>query len=331
MNGGVIFGKTTTAEFAVHHLPAEKTRNPENIEHTPGTSSSGSAAAVSAKMVPIALGTQTAASIIRPASYTGTVGFKPSFGLIPRTGILKTADSLDSVGFFSNYIEDCKLIFKTTHIKGKDYPYAQRYLNPEFSLDFNKNKIKIGIISSGLWVFQDYAIEIMDQFHSFIDSLNKDIYEVNEIHIPHSWNNIHNVHQTIYDCSLSYYFKKEFSKSLNKISQDIIGIIERGMLIGKEQYHYALKDQNKHAKEIKHIFSEYDFIATPSTASTAPLIGDNDIPDSNLIWTLAGIPCINLPLFKGANNMPFGLLILANKYKDYELLEYCSHLYKQYA
>ena len=98
-NGSVVIGKTVTAEFAVHEL--NKTKNPFDKNRTPGTSSSGSAVAVATGMVPFALGTQTAASIIRPASFCGVWGFKPSFGLVPRTGILKTTDSLDTVGFLT--------------------------------------------------------------------------------------------------------------------------------------------------------------------------------------------------------------------------------------
>ena len=115
-------GKTVTAEFAVHHL--NKTKNPHSIDKTPGTSSSGSAVAVATGMVPFALGTQTAGSIIRPASFCGVWGMKPSFGLIPRTGSLKTTDSLDTIGFLSSYGTDMREILNLLRVKGPNYPFV---------------------------------------------------------------------------------------------------------------------------------------------------------------------------------------------------------------
>ena len=122
--GGVIFGKTYASEFAVHkHTP---TLHPIDQNLSPGTSSGGSAVAVAKKIVPIAIGSQTAGSIIRPASYCGVFGFKPTFGTIARTGVLKTADTLDTIGFFANNLDDLKLIFNNVRHKGRNYPYIQK-------------------------------------------------------------------------------------------------------------------------------------------------------------------------------------------------------------
>ena len=123
---GVIAGKTVTAEFAVH-APG-KTVNPHAPGYSPGTSSSGSAAAVAAHMVPLALGTQSAGSIIRPASYCGVYGFKPSFGLVPRTGILKTTDTLDTVGVFARVPEDLNLLFEVIRVHGENFPVSHALL-----------------------------------------------------------------------------------------------------------------------------------------------------------------------------------------------------------
>ena len=122
--GGLVPGKTVTAEFAVHTLG--KTINPWAPERTPGTSSSGSAVAVALGMVPAALGTQTAGSIVRPASFCGVWGMKPSFGLIPRTGMLKTTDSLDTVGFFAGHAADLQRLFDGLRVDGRDYPVSHR-------------------------------------------------------------------------------------------------------------------------------------------------------------------------------------------------------------
>src|SRR5918912_700941 len=119
MADAVLIGKTVTAEFAVH-APGP-TLNPHNPEYMPGTSSSGSAAAVAAYMIPLALGTQTAGSTIRPASYCGVYGFKPSFGVLPRTGMLKTTDSLDTIGLFARTIEDVEKLFDPVPVSRTDH------------------------------------------------------------------------------------------------------------------------------------------------------------------------------------------------------------------
>lgn len=136
LEGAVIMGKTQTSEFAVHN-PTE-TKNPINIKYSPGTSSSGSAAAVAAGIVPVAIGSQTAGSICRPASYCGVYGFKPSFGVIPRTGILKTSDTLDTVGILARYVEDLEIIFDVIKVQGHNYPFVSKFLQKKKL--FNKKK-----------------------------------------------------------------------------------------------------------------------------------------------------------------------------------------------
>ena len=121
-DGSILIGKSTTAEFAVHH--ETKCKNALNDERLPGTSSTGSAIAVSLGLVPYALGTQTAGSITRPASYNGVFGFEPTFGMIPRTGILKTCDSLDTVGFMTSNFDNIEVILNSMRVSGKNYPYV---------------------------------------------------------------------------------------------------------------------------------------------------------------------------------------------------------------
>jgi Asp-tRNA(Asn)/Glu-tRNA(Gln) amidotransferase A subunit family amidase len=124
--GCVIVGKTTTSEFGVHHL-YDSTRNPHDNTRTPGTSSAGSAVSVATGQVPVAIGTQTGGSVIRPASYCGVWAFKPSFGLIPRTGILKTADTLDTVGIFADKPQRLREVFDILRVSGPDYPQLQNF------------------------------------------------------------------------------------------------------------------------------------------------------------------------------------------------------------
>src|SRR3990167_8157472 len=140
--GANIVGKTVTAEFAVHAL--DKTLNPYDATRTPGTSSSGSAVAVSMGMVPAATGTQTAGSIVRPASFCGVYGCKPSFGTIPRTGMLKTTDSLDQIGFFTVHAEDLRRLFDSMRVKGENYPISNAALADESRQKSKGDKWRVG-------------------------------------------------------------------------------------------------------------------------------------------------------------------------------------------
>lgn len=137
-NQGIIFCKTTTAEFAVHFFPEKKTLNPFNPNHITGTSSSGSAVAVSTGALPFSLATQTAGSIIRPASFCGVLGFKPSFGALDRTGVLKTTDTLDTLGLFASDINGLKKIFKNLIQSSNQYPYSKK-----FFIKKKKEKLKL--------------------------------------------------------------------------------------------------------------------------------------------------------------------------------------------
>jgi len=159
---GIIICKTTTAEFAVHHFPEKKTINPFNKNHITGTSSAGSAVAVACGALPIALATQTAGSIIRPASFCGTIGFKPSFGALDRTGILKTTDTLDTVGLFSADFYGLKKTFKNLIQHSEEYPFSKKF----FVKQKNK-KIKISIISDIFESYKFYDETIKNEFNTF--------------------------------------------------------------------------------------------------------------------------------------------------------------------
>ena len=172
--GGIIFSKTTTAEFAVHFITPEKTLNPFNKDHITGTSSSGSAVAVACGALPIALGTQTAGSIIRPASFCGVYGFKPSFGAIDRTGVLKTNDTLDTIGLMGSDIYGLRKVFFEVLQKGKDYPFSENYFHfHERYKAKDKSKLKIGVVTDAFNSYQHYDKIVRKDFESVVDQLDK--------------------------------------------------------------------------------------------------------------------------------------------------------------
>ena len=320
----VIPGKTVTAEFAVH---AEgKTFNPHNKEFSPGTSSSGSAAAVASYMVPVALGTQTGGSIIKPASYNGIYGMKPSFGLIRRTGVLKTTDTLDTIGFFSRSIEDLRLMLDITRVKGDDYPLVKKYLEDE-SRQKSRNIWKIALVKSHLWNYaEEYAKNALLNFAEKLKE-NKNI-KIEEVNLPDGFEDIHDIHTLIYDKTLAYYFNKEYSDNMDKLSNIIKDIIARGNKISSEQYKNALRKQIELSSKLDEFFENYDIILTLSTSAHAPKKGESENLDTSWIWTFCGNPSISLPVFKAPNNMPFGAQIVSRKYSDYLLLNFAEFLTK---
>ena len=319
--GSVNLGKTVTAELAVHH-PGE-TVNPHNPRYTPGTSSMGSAVAVSAGMALAALGTQTGSSIIRPASYTGVFGFKPSYGVIPRTGVLKTTDTLDHVGFFANHIEDIHLLFDTLRVRGSNYPVSDATLAERFSA---KVPATIGVLKPQ-YLWKNYKDYVKEAFENLMNALSADSgLNVEQIKDDGWFDASHRIHGTLYDKSLSYYFKKE-SQNRKIISSTLASMVDHGNAIGAEEFQKALSDQESMQKEFDRRFERYDVIFTPSTANIAPLRDPyKETDDTGLIWSLLGAPSLSVPVFTGPDNMPFGLQAVGVKYSDYRVLSLVAGL-----
>jgi Asp-tRNA(Asn)/Glu-tRNA(Gln) amidotransferase A subunit family amidase len=324
MAGAVIPGKTVTAEFAVH-TPGP-TRNPHNPDYMAGTSSTGSAVVVAANMVPISIGTQTAGSTIRPASYTGIFGYKPSFGLLPRTAMLKTTDSLDTVGMFARSVRDLRLCFEVMRVKGADYPIQEQMLSdPTRRKKFGT--WRVGLVRGPQWdQAETYA---QDSLLAFAEKLDREAdIQVVEARLPESLRRVHELHATIYDRTLAYYFKEEF-KQKTLVSQTMYEIIRHGNEISLEEYKRALEDQFQISRELDQYLAaeELDLLLDYSTGGEALKGLDSpDRPDHCLIWTFCGNPAISLPVFVGPNNLPFGAQIVTCRYSDYLLLSFAEHL-----
>jgi len=321
--GGLVVGKTVTAEFAVHAL--NETINPHDPSKTPGTSSSGSAAAVANGMVPFALATQTAGSIVRPGSFCGVWGMKPSFGMIPRTGVLKTTDSLDTIGFIAAHGESLRPILDVVRVKGPDYPYVYKNVDKSGSHPKqSKRPWRVGFVRTHTWsaaeLYAKHAIEaLVDQIGSQVG------FEVEEINWPCELERSHRIHEVIYNKSLSYYFVNEF-KSKELISPLIAEMIHTGKAVTADQYQTALVDQEKYCESIDNLFKNYDFVVSLATSSSAPERGVEEIPDPSLIWTLAHLPCVVAPKFRCPHNLPFGVQFTARRWSDYTLLQAVEEL-----
>jgi Asp-tRNA(Asn)/Glu-tRNA(Gln) amidotransferase A subunit family amidase len=321
--GAVVVGKTVTAEFAVHAL--EKTKNPWGVTRTPGTSSSGSAVAITLGQVPFATGTQTAGSIVRPASFCGIYGMKPSFGLIPRTGMLKTTDSLDTLGFFTIHESDLRRGFDSMRISGKDYPISNTALSDSKRQKKSPDRPwRIGFVRTHTWEFApDYAKKSIEEF---IKKLSREKgFEVIDASLPEGMRQTHVVHETIYNKALSYYFQNEY-KQTAYVSPVMNDLIKKGNAIPLDTYTQALEDQMTLIYEMDDFFSDFDILISLSTSGEAPLREITEFPDSALMWTLTHLPVVSVPQFFSPNGFPFGMQVVARKYNDYLLLNFLEDL-----
>ncbi len=325
--GGVIFSKTTTAEFAVHFIQHGKTLNPHDPSRITGTSSSGSAVAVACGALPIALGTQTGGSITRPASFCGVFGFKPSFGAIDRTGCLKTADTLDTVGFLSADVYGLMRVLLATLQRDRDYPYAQRYFDDIFPPG---RSARIGVLDSQFGGFADYDGDVTADFEAAVVGLEEMGHRVSRVTDADFINEIPPLHETIYCKSLSYYFQDELRQGTD-MSAIMLEMIELGEQVPVSNYVDALQQQPGYRTRCEELFSDLDFIVTPSTASVAPPVGAGEKPDTSLIWSFLGTPTVSLPLFRSDRiDLPHGLQIVAPRFGDIGLLNFSDDVFQYF-
>lgn len=309
--GGIVMGKTTTSEFAVHE--PTKTRNPHNLECGPGTSSAGSAAAVAAGMIPLALGSQTGGSIIRPASYCGVYGYKPTFGLIPRTGVLKTTDTLDTLGWFARCLDDIQLLFEVLRVDGLNYPIVNERVKKENLT----SPIKIGFFKGPHW--KHASEEAQKLFSGTLTDLEKNKeFSVSEFHLP-DFQAIFEAHERIYCKALSYYFRAEERNTRDHISPVLLDMLDRGEDIDETTYRNDVERQ----AELTHACDQnwsHDVVITLSAGAEVPVgLNSPDRLDTCKVWTYLGLPVMNVPLYTTKSGRPLGLQIMGKKYSDYKV------------
>ncbi len=314
--GAVIFGKTVTTEFATF-VPGP-TRNPHNLAHTPGGSSSGSAAAVAAGMVPVAIGSQTNGSVIRPASYCGVYGFKPSFGVIPRTGMLPQSPSLDQVGVFARSIEDLALVAQViSGDDGIDIGTSRR--SPQQLLDICRTEPplppKFCFVKTPWWDKVDpQAREVYEAFVASNDSIVwAELPDVVEEAVR--W------HSSINEAELLFSLQRELRMNSDGLSQALKDRLDRAGSVSTIEYLLA-KDRIPHvAAAFDEYFDYFDAILTPAALGGAPegLESTGD-PIMQTVWTFAHLPSLNLPLFRLDNGLPLGVQAIGKAQDDARLL-----------
>ncbi len=319
--GAVILGKTVTAELA--YLAPGKTRNPWNPAHTPGGSSSGSAAAVAARFVPAALGTQTNGSVIRPAAFCGIVGYKPSAGLISRSGILKFSHTLDQVGVFTRSVADAAVVASALigHTPDDRDSLSDFALVPQ---DLDPKPLfqppQLAAVRSPVWHLAD-----SDQQKSFLQSiatLRKAGAAIEVAVLPDALMPAHAVHRTIMYYEGARAFTALQAQHRDGLSTELNRLIDDGMLISEADYHAALESRTRLQDELGEFLRRYDAILTPPGRGEAPAtLGNTGDPTFCTIWTLCGTPTLTIPVGLGAHGMPLGLQLVGGYLQDARLLQ----------
>ena len=324
--GAIVMGKTATAELA--YLGPPKTTNPHDHSRTPGGSSSGSAAAVASFMAPLSIGSQTGGSIIRPASYCGVVGYKPTYGLISRNGVLKTSEKLDHIGVFGRSVEDVALLSKVL-IKKDNFDPATVYYSAENML----METKKGPLFEPKFIFYktDYWKNIekksREAFEYFIKSFKKNIEVFDN---PSYFKDIHKYHQIMYETDLANNFGLYYKKYKKKLSKPMQDAIVKGNKHSAKEYAEALDFMKRSYESYEEVFEDYHGVLSPASPGVAPKsLKTTGSAEFNKVWSYLGTPCISLPLLQGDANMPLGVQLTGARYDDHRFLGIANWLEKE--
>ncbi len=298
--GGVMVGKTVTTEFATFN--PGKTRNPHRLTHTPGGSSSGSAAAVADYMVPLAFASQTAASVIRPAAYCGIIGYKPSYGLVNRSGVKPLSDSLDTIGFLARSVDDVALFAAATS--------GDRSL---LQLDVGGTP-RISMCATHEWPHADVDTRMAMQ-HAATQLAQAGV-PVRDVQTPMLFSQLLQVQKEIMSYELAKSLSYERLQHADQLSPKLQALFEEGLSIPAERHWANIQLAYSARAKVSAAFGDSEVWLAPSTTGEAPAtLEQTGDPVFGRVWTLLGLPCVHLPFTTGQTGMPVGLQVVG-RYGD---------------
>lgn len=303
--GGIVIGKTVSTELA-HACPG-RTRNPHNLEHTPGGSSSGSAAAVAAGMLPLSFGTQTAGSVIRPAAFCGVAGFKPSFRLIPTVGVKCFAWSLDTAGLFGAGVAD--VAFGAAATTGRD-----------LRIDGTSPPVpRIGLARTHIW--NEATPEMQAAVETAARAAEAAGAQLQDVTLPSLLDQAWQAQAVVQDYEAAHALAFEYDQHHDRLSPALRSLLENGNAIAPERYD-AARRITRHARHaMAELMENYDALLTPSAPGAAPHgVDSTGLPIFNRLWTLMGTPCVNVPGLRDARGLPLGVQIVGRFGRDHKAL-----------
>ncbi|MBX3500984.1 MAG: amidase [Alphaproteobacteria bacterium] len=321
--GAVILGKTVTTEYA--YAQPGKTRNPHDADRTPGGSSSGSAAAVAAGMVPGAIGSQTGGSVIRPAAFCGVVGFKPTHGMIPRSGALLLSRTLDHVGVFARSVADAALLAEAmVGFDEEDADTRPRARPPLASVAIEKPPLapRFAFVRTAAWNLAEPVTA--EAFAELVDVLGEAAVEVE---LGSRFAGTQDLHRAIMEVEMAYNLHRDHEKGATLLSERLRAQIERGRGRLAVDYAAAIAAIEPLNEALEDVFNEYDAILTPAAPGPAPKgLGSTGDPAFCVTWTYLGVPAVTLPLLRTTDGMPLGVQLVGRRGGDARLLRTANWL-----
>ena len=304
--GAVLIGKTKTTEFA-NAFPTT-TRNPHNLSRSPGASSSGSAAAVADFMVPLAIGSQTGGSIIRPAAYCGVYGYKPSIEGLPKGGVRHAKPSIDTPGIFSRSINDISVLRSVSMNDPSQVSTASEL-----------SSLRLGLCHTEHW--KHAMPETKNIIKETTEILSKHGASVENIQLPDEVSEVMEEFSVIVTSEDARAISEDCAKQYENLNPWSQRVLKEASEFSESRYQNAKLLAQKARERINQVFKNIDFIITPATRGEAPLDIESVEPSYfNSVWTLMHLPCISLPAFTGPNGMPLGLQIVGSINDDLRLL-----------
>lgn len=318
--GGFVFGKTVTAELA--YFAPGATRNPWNLGHTPGGSSMGSAAAVAAGMLPLALGTQTNGSVIRPAAFCGCVGFKPSVGLIGRSGIQPFSPTLDQVGLFTRGVADAALALSALAAVDADDPASDSAAVARLNcwpLPGEFEAPRLAAVRSPVWLQAESTQQ--QSFARSLARLRAAGARVEETELPDAFQAAHAVQRTIMAGEAARTLDALQRENRTQLSAVLNRFLDEGRDVGNTALAGALAQRSMLQMDMSRFLADFDAIVTPPVCGEAPAtLEHTGDPAFCTIWTLVGAPAMTLPVGFGPQGLPLGLQVVGAPQDDARLL-----------
>lgn len=322
--GTIVLGKTVTTEFACFD-PAP-TRNPWNREHTPGGSSSGSAAAVALGMCFGALASQTGGSITRPAAYCGVAGIKPTFGCLSRSGVVPVSFHLDHVGVMARGVADCRILFDWMLGDDPSDPACVPPPSVESGGGERDRRPKLGVLRD--YFFETAVPEVARLTEEAIEKLAAAGAEVFSIEQLPGFNQVHAMHRRIMAAEAAAYHRETYAASREAYGPNLASLLEEGAAISMCEYQSALRAQQAFRHAADRALSQLDAIITPATPSPAPRgLSSTGDPRFNSPWSFAGVPTVSFPFTLAASGLPLSLQLVGRSWSEHRLLsvaEWCE-------
>ncbi len=316
--GAIMMGKTVTTEFAC--MDPSPTKNPWNPAHTPGGSSSGSAVAVATRMCPAALGSQTVGSVLRPASYNGVVGFKPTFGRVSRYGVIPVSWSLDHVGWMARSVQDIALLMQVMSVPDPQEPITARQPSDDFMTGLESPAApRIGLLRR--FFYDNSDEETRQHTDGVVEQLSRAGASVEEIPLPDSIDTAIADQRIIMAVEAAAFHQPMYERQSQDYQPMLREMLRRGLETDGQTYSRALERRQQFTAEMKALAEKADVLLTPSTPT--PALADITNTGNTMFqgpWTSCGLPVITIPSGLAASGLPFGIQLAAAPFSEPKLL-----------